>query len=85
VRISIGGTIGSAGVWAIDSTAPRPETVSTSSGMVTYPLINPFDGGPAAGVLLVQMTGDTQIRIELFMGGGVRTPQFDANAWTFVR
>jgi hypothetical protein len=85
VRISIGGTIGPAGVWAIDTASPRPETVSTADGLVTYPLINPFDGGPAAGILLVQMISDTQIRIELFMGGGVRTPQFDSNAWTFVR
>src|SRR5581483_4274414 len=28
VRISIGGTIGPAGVWAIDPAAPRPETIT---------------------------------------------------------
>ncbi len=85
VRIAIGGTIGQAGVWAIDSTAPRPENVTTANGIVTYPLINPFDGGPPVGYLLVQMTADAQIKIELFMGASTKPAQFDANAFTFIR
>lgn len=85
VRVSIGGTIGPAGVWGIDSLSPRPETVGTASGLVIYPLINPFDGGPPVGRVLVQMVSDTQIRIELFMGSDASATQFDANAWTFVR
>jgi hypothetical protein len=85
VRISIGGTIGAPGVWAIDSLSPRPETVSTANGLVIYPLINPFDGGPPIGRVLVQMVSDTQIKIELFTGSNATATQFDANAWTFVR
>jgi len=84
VRISIGGTIGAAGVWAVDLTAPAPAAVSTANGIVIYPLINPFDGGPPVGRVLVQMMTDTQIKIELFMGNNTVT-QFDANAYTFVR
>lgn len=85
VRISIGGTIGNAGVWAIDSAVPRPETVSTATGVVIYSLINPFDGGPPVGRVLVQMVTDSQIKIELFMGANASQTQFDASAFTFVR
>ena len=84
VRISIGGTIGAAGVWGVDPAAPVPATVSTANGIVIYPLINPFDGGPPVGRLLVQMVNDTQITIELFMGNNTVT-QFDANSYTFIR
>ena len=84
-RISIGGTIGPAGVWAIDAASPRPETVTVANGAVAYRLINPFDGGPPVGLLLVQMLSDSQIRIELFPGSTASTAQFDTNAYTFVR
>lgn len=85
VRIAIGGTIGPAGVWAIDSLSPRPETVTPANGVVAYHLINPFDGGPQQGLLLVQMTDASTIRIELFPGSTAATGQLDANAYTFVR
>ena len=86
VRISIGGTIGAAGVWAIDATAPRPETVSAATGVVRYALYSPFDAGfPATGYLLVQMQDDATIQVELFSPNAAQTSQFDANAVTFVR
>ena len=85
VRISIGGTIGNPGVWAIDSAAPRPESVSMANGLVIYPLINPFDGGPPVGRVLVQMVTNSQIKIEMFMGANASQTQFDGSAWTFVR
>jgi hypothetical protein len=86
VRISFGGITGQAGVWAIESSAPRPETVSVASGVVSYKLYSGFDiGFPSQGVLLVQMINDSTIKVEQFMGTSVGTPQFDASAWTFVR
>lgn len=86
VRISIGGTIGPAGVWAIDSTAPRPETVTTASGVVPYLLYSPFDKGfPPTGLVLVQMTNDSTIKIQYFVGERTTNRQFDAGAATFVR
>lgn len=84
VRISIGGTIGPAGVWGIDSTVPAPANVSVANGVVAYKLYSPFDILPPVGVLLVQMVNDSQITVELFMGSTTAT-QFDANAYTFVR
>ncbi len=85
VRIAIGGTVGPAGVWAIDPAAPRPETVTTASGAVAYRLYSPFDPLPPQGLLLVQMLGDAQIKVELWMGSVPSSPQFDANAFVFVR
>jgi hypothetical protein len=86
VRISIGGTVGPAGVWATDSTVPRPENVNVATGLVAYQLYSPFDVLPPQGVLLVQMVGEAAIKVELFMGTNLaNTTQFDANAYTFVR
>lgn len=86
VRISIGGTIGAAGVWAIDSTAPRPETVTVGSGLVRYKLYSQFDPGfPPVGVLLAQMTNDSTIKVELFTGSAASATQFDGREITFVR
>lgn len=85
VRISVGGTIGPAGVWTIEASAPRPETVTTASGVVAYKLYSPFDPGfPPYGLLLVQMVDAATIRAELFVGS-VTATQFDASAVTFVR
>jgi hypothetical protein len=86
VRISIGGTIGPAGVWAIDSTAPRPETITPSSGIVPYLLYSQFDKGfPPYGLLLVQMTGPATIKAQLFPNERTTNRTFDATATTFVR
>ena len=85
VRISIGGTIAPAGVWAIDATAPRPETVTTASGIVAYKLYSPFDPGfPPYGLMLVQMIDATTVRAQVFVGN-VSATAFDAGAVTFVR
>lgn len=86
VRISIGGTIGPAGVWAIAAAAPRPADVTPASGMVSYLLYSPFDPGfPPTGLLLVQMLTDASIKVELFPGVTATGRTFDANAVTFVR
>jgi len=85
VRISIGGTVSPAGVWAIDATAPRPEAVTIASGVVAYKLYSPFDPGfPPYGLMLVQMIDASTIKAEVFVGS-VSATQFDANTVTFVR
>jgi hypothetical protein len=86
VRISIGGTVASPGVWGIDATAPRPETVTVASGIVSYKLYSPFDPQfPPTGLLLVQMIDALTIKTEYFAGSSASATQFDANAVTFVR
>lgn len=84
-RISIGGTITSPGVWGVDSTAPRPEAVSVSSGIVTYRLYFTHDAMAQSGLMLVQMTDSATIKVEVFPGSTASTGQFDAKAFTFVR
>jgi len=85
VRISIGGTVDAAGVWAIDSLAPRPENVTVSSGLISYKLYSPFDPTfPPVGVMLVQMTDSATIKIEVFRGSTAVTA-FDGKQFTFVR
>jgi len=86
VRISIGGTVAGPGVWGIDATAPRPETVTVASGIVSYKLYSPFDASfPPTGLLLVQMTDPSTIKVEYFAGSSASATQFDASAVTFVR
>jgi hypothetical protein len=86
VRISIGGTVSTPGVWAIDATAPRPENVTPQSGVITYKFYSPFDANfPATGMMLVQMLDASTIKVEVFMGTSASATQFDANAMTFIR
>ena len=86
VRISIGGTLGPPGVWAIDSMAPRPESVTPASGVVPYLLYSQFDKGfPPYGLLLVQMLDSATIKAQLFVGATTTNHVFDAAAATFIR
>jgi len=86
VRISIGGTVANAGVWAIDANAPRPETVTPANGIVSYKLYSGFDPNfPPTGLLLVQMTDASTIKAEYFAGSSASATQFTSNAVTFVR
>lgn len=84
-RISIGGTVAPAGVWATEATTPRFEDVSVVSGVVSYRLMNPFDVRPPYGLLVVQMVSDTQLKVEVFVGSAAASGQFDGREFTFVR
>jgi hypothetical protein len=85
VRVSIGGTIASPGVWAIDASMPRPEQVTVASGLVAYRLYSIFDVAPPYGLMLVQMTNDSTIKVEVFTGTSASATQFDGREVTFVR
>jgi len=88
VRIGVGGTIGDAGLFAVDPSAPRPETVTVASGMVAYRLyyyVGTPGQIPQMGLLLVQMTDASTIKVEMFPGSTAGTGQFDANAYTYIR
>ncbi len=84
VRISIGGTIGPPGVWAIEPTAVRPENVTPANGVVSYRLMY-IDGVAQYGQMLVQMTDAQTIKVEMWVGQTVNNTAFDANAFTYVR
>ena len=86
VRISIGGTVRTPGVWGISANAPRPENVTPADGIVSYYLYSPFDPNfPPNGLLLVQMTDASTIKAEYFPGSSASATQFTSNAVTFVR
>lgn len=86
VRISVGGTVGAPGVWAVDPAAPRPEVVSVASGPVAYQLFNSFQSGmPAQGLLLVQMLSDSQIKVQMWTGALPFNPAFDSSATIYDR
>ncbi len=63
------------GVFAIGANDPAPRDVSVQSGRVLYTLSRTITGPPKvfapgiAGYMLVQMTDDTHIRMEMFPPG----------------
>lgn len=63
IRISIGGTLTSAGVFSIGAADPDPATVTTASGPVTFQMTSTSFGGPS-GPLTVTMVSDTRIRVQ---------------------
>jgi len=85
VRIAIGGTIATAGVWAIDPSAPRPSDVSVATGKVVYRLMSQFDQGVPFGVMVVQMISDSTIKVEVFPGSNDAAASFDGSAYIWVR
>jgi hypothetical protein len=84
VRISIGGTVDTPGVWTIDSTAPRPAAVTVANGVVAYRLLYTGDLSQY-GLMLVQMVSPSRLTIEVFAGSKASTGQIDSRASTFVR
>lgn len=85
VRISIGGTIAAPGVWGIRPDAPRPETVTPATGKVAYRLMYTRSTEVQAGLMLVEMTGPDQLRIEVFEGSQAGDAAFDERARIYRR
>ena len=83
-RISIGGTLTTAGVLKPAATDPDPATVSTASGVVAYQC-TPRTGGIAAGWMLVQMTAADRIKVEYFVGATSRPAAFTGAAQEYIR
>lgn len=84
VRISIGGTIAPAGLYAVQPGAHDPATVTVQAGLIKYQLLDPGGGDstrPAAdseslkarGVLLVQLLGERKLNVEYFPSPAVDT------------
>lgn len=87
VRIAMGGELGLTGVYAIPDAAPRPADVSQATGKVAYRLYYPHTepGGPAVGLLLVQLTAADTIRVELFPGSQALDAEFTAASYLYTR
>jgi len=85
VRISIGGTVASPGVWTIPADAPRPADVTPASGLVAYRLMYTGSTWLQSGLMLVQLLDDSHLRIEVFEGSQASAGAFDGNARIYVR
>lgn len=62
IRISMGGTIAEAGVYAIGADNPDPASVTVQSGAVTFNITG-GKSGKTSGPMQVEMQSDTKIRI----------------------
>lgn len=83
VLIGTGSGLALSGVFGIAASDPAPRDVSTASGPVAYTIHTAPSGGPLAH-LLVEMTADQRIRVEIITP--VTAPAvFTAAAKTFVR
>lgn len=85
VRIAIGGTIATPGVWAIPADAPRPASVSVATGMVAYRLLYTDARDAQAGLMLVRMLADDRIRVQVLAGSQATDGAFDDRAQVYVR
>jgi hypothetical protein len=86
VWVSIGGTLALAGKWGIASDAIDPANVSVSSGKIAYGLLTLHDQVVTqAGLMILEMTDDTHLKIEVFPGSQDSTAEFDSNAFVYAR
>ncbi len=85
IRISIGGTIATPGIWTIAADAPRPADVNPASGVVAYRLLYTESTTVQSGLMLVQMTDATHLKIEVFEGSQAGSGSFDSNARVYSR
>ena len=85
-RISIGGTITAPGAFFVQEDAPDPASVSTATGRVAYTLYpSPARNTSSNRVLVVQMTADDRIRIEVFPPGTPLSQDFTGAAQIYTR
>jgi len=89
VMVSIGGQIGLVGKWSLQQGAIAPADVSPANGKMAYQLWavdpNPPHSADQRGLMLVQMTDNTHIKVEVFPGLKAADGAFDANARMYAR
>ena len=88
--VSIGGTVGMVGKWTILPSAIPPSQVTTASGKVAYTLWSfdpnyPSNPGVQRGLMIVQMTDDTHIKVEVFPDVTITDASFTSNAKIYAR
>ena len=82
--VSIGGTLGLTGKWAIPKDAVPPSDISVSNGKVAYRLMY-LEGLTQAGLMIVQMLDSDHIKVEVFPNSQDPTAEFDSNAKLYAR
>jgi Peptidase family M23 len=90
VRISIGGTIAPAGLYAVPLGAPDPAEVGVETGLVKYGLRrlgrSRIRSDADSGLLLVQLLNERQLKVEYFAEGSMAGVEgFTGNATIYER
>lgn len=88
-RVSIGGFF-LTGAWGVPPDAPDFTAITPASGVVVYRLLYQGEpGGPAgtqqSGLLIVQLTDATHLRVEVIVDQLSTTASFSSNAKAYVR
>lgn len=88
-RVSVGG-LGMTGLYGVPPESPDFASITPASGVVTLRLLNTGEpGGPPGttqqGLLLVQMTATTHLRVEAVADSSRSTAVFSSAAATYVR
>jgi hypothetical protein len=83
-RISIGGTIATAGLLRPAASDPDPASITVASGLVVYQG-TPILGQIAPGWVLVQLLTDDRLRVEYVTSGSAKPTAFSAAAQEYVR
>lgn len=88
LRVSVGGIIGTAGMYAVEGNAPDPATVTPAAGPVTYHLRKAHGSGQTestvTATILVEVIGENRIRVQGW-NRTVTAPTFTEGAVTYVR
>ena len=88
-RVSIGG-FNFTGLFGVPPEAPDFAAINPASGMVTYQLLNTGEpGGPAGvtqlGLLLVQLTDASHLKVEVVPDSVSTSASFGSNAKVYIR
>lgn len=82
--VSIGGTIALTGKWRVAAGTPAFASITPASGTVGIQLLY-MDGVSLAGLLMVQMTGPTTVKLEAFPGNATLFTPFTTGAHLYKR
>ena len=88
-RVSVGG-FGLTGAWGVPPGAPDFASITSASGVVVYRLLYQGEpGGPAgtqqSGLLIVQLTDATHLKVEVVVDQISATAAFSGSAKVYVR
>ncbi|OGC14400.1 hypothetical protein A2526_04115 [candidate division WOR-1 bacterium RIFOXYD2_FULL_36_8] len=85
IMISVGGTVFSKGVYYVQNAADDPASITVASGKATYKLYSSSQEANRVGIMVVQMTGDSQVKIEAFSDTSIDEIEFTSAAYNYIR
>jgi hypothetical protein len=88
--VSIGGVLSMVGKWSLMPNTMKPADITPASGKIALPLWSfdpnyPGSAGEQRGLMIVQMTDDKHIKVQVFAGSKATDAAFDGNAKMYLR